>query len=215
MVAIIIIFIKCYDKIKNCCKKNQHLNDSDITNSTGGSSSSINKVKIIFIFNKDKTEISTSPQTSMKDLIDSYLKIKPMQNKDKIIFKFNEDRFKYEDVINNNNEISSFFPMGVGDIEILVERIDNKDEEKIKIIFNYNQVKNEIFVSPKTQIKQLIDLYLTKKQFQSEIYFLFDGKSMTCDEAINNNDEISTIVTNGTKEKEILVYDLRTQSTQN
>jgi len=214
LVAIIIFIIKCPDKI-NCCKKNQHLNDSDITNSTGGSSSSINKVKIIFIFNKDKTEISKSPQTSMKDLIDSYLKIKPMQNKDKIIFKFNGDRYKYEDVINNNNEISSVFPVNVNDIEILVERIDNKDEEKIKIIFNYNQVKNVIFVSPKTQIKKLIDLYLTRKQFQSEIYFLFDGKSMTCDEAINNNDEISTIIPNGTKEKEILVYDLRTQSTQN
>ena len=122
LIVIIIFIIKCIDKI-NCCKQNQNLSDISNSNITAESSNSINNIKIIFNYNKDKTEISASPQTSMKDLIDSYLSNKQFQNKENITFKLNGVRYKYEDAINNNNEISSFIPININEIEILVERI--------------------------------------------------------------------------------------------
>ena len=81
--------------------------------------------------------------------------------------------------------------------------------EKIKIIFNLNQERTEIFKLRQTSLKNLIISYTKRKQFENKkmIFFMLDGKTISCDEAINDDRKLSEFIPEDLKEKEILVYD--------
>ena len=87
--------------------------------------------------------------------------------------------------------------------------MQNMEDEKIKIIFNFNQERTIIFKHRRTSFKNLINSYLKKKQFQNiqMLIFVFDGTKFNYDEAINDVRKLSEFIPRDIKEKEILVYD--------
>ena len=90
----------------------------------------------------------------------------------------------------------------------------------VKIIFNFNQERTEIYIPRQTSLKNLIISYQEMKQFENTnmIYFIFDAETISYDDAINDERELSKFIPNDLKEKEILVYDWSTfvtQSSQN
>ena len=90
----------------------------------------------------------------------------------------------------------------------------------VKIIFNFNQERTEISIPCQTSLKNLIISYQEMKQFENTnmIYFIFDAETISYDDAINDERELSKFIPNDLKEKEILVYDWSTfvtQSSQN
>ena len=94
--------------------------------------------------------------------------------------------------------------------------INTRENEKIKIIFNFNQERTEIFKSRKTSLKNLISSYIKRKHFQNKqmIIFMFDGKSISYDEAVNDDRKIGVLFPGDIKEKEILVCDWTSRATQ-
>ena len=95
-----------------------------------------------------------------------------------------------------------------------------RENEKIKIIFNFNQERTEILKPRRTSFKDLIIYYLKKKHFKNNemIIFIFDGQKISYEEAINDDKKLSEFIPSDINEKEILVYDwtsLASQSSQN
>ena len=90
-----------------------------------------------------------------------------------------------------------------------LQNINIIENEKIKIIFNFNQERTEISKLRQTSLKNLIISYIKRKQFKNNkmIFFLFDGKSISYDEAINDDRKLSEFIPKDLKEKEILVND--------
>ena len=90
----------------------------------------------------------------------------------------------------------------------------------VKIIFNFNQERIEIFKRRQTSLKNVIISYQKKKQFENKenIFFIFDGETISYEDAINDDRKLSEFIPNDLKEKEILVYDWSTfvtESSQN
>ena len=85
--------------------------------------------------------------------------------------------------------------------------INNIENEKIKIIFNLNQDKTEISVNPQTSMKNTINSFIEKKQFQNNhfLVFVFNGNEVKYDDAIKDNRTIDSFIHNGRKEMVILV----------
>ena len=69
--------------------------------------------------------------------------------------------------------------------------------------------KRKIIKLRKTSLENLIISYIKRKQFKNNqmIFFLFDGKKISYDEAINDDRKLSEVIHKDLKEKEILVYD--------
>ena len=86
---------------------------------------------------------------------------------------------------------------------------EEDEQEKIKIIFYFNQEKTEIFKHRYTSLKNLITSYLKRENFQNKemIIFLLDGNKISYNEAINDDRKLNKLIPDDIKEKEILVYD--------
>ena len=121
-------------------------------------------------------------------------------------------------VINNNDQITSLEHENRTEInsqnvetnrELQNISTGEDEQEKIKIIFNFNQEKTEIYKNRQTSFKNLITSYLKRKQFQNkqELVFVFDANSMSYEEAINNDRKLGEFIPDNENEKEFLVYD--------
>ena len=93
-------------------------------------------------------------------------------------------------------------------------------DDLVKIIFNFNQERIEILKPLQASLKDLIISYQKKKQFENKenIFFMFDGETISYEDAINDDRKLSEFIPNDLKEKEILVYDFSTfvtESSQN
>jgi flagellar basal body-associated protein FliL len=97
----------------------------------------------------------------------------------------------------------------IDDEEVLDEPEERLGDDFVKIIFNFNQERTEIFELRQTSLKNLIISYTKTKQFENRkmIFFIFDGKKISYDEAINDDRKLSDFIPEDLKEKEILVYD--------
>ena len=86
---------------------------------------------------------------------------------------------------------------------------EEDEQEKINIIFYFNQEKTEIFKHRYTSLKNLITSYLKRENFQNKemIIFLLDGNKISYNEAINDDRKLNKLIPDDIKEKEILVYD--------
>ena len=78
------------------------------------------KIKIIFNFNQERTEILKPRQASLKNLIISYQKKKQFENKENIHFIFDGGAISYEDAINDDRKLTEFIPNDLKEKEILV-----------------------------------------------------------------------------------------------